>query len=130
MTRSAEKVADQDPSLFPKQDGAGAVMIVGKDGGVNVVLRINALSMEDTAKLGTGGVYLQIAGTLGKSIAGAIAASAKSKDSDVCVYLDDAARKDLVEQLARFDTILDLHTLMAQQNAAKGQRAIVREVKG
>ena len=128
MNRSASEVVKQDPALLPEQDGARAVMIVGKDGGVPVVLRINALSMEDTAALGTGGVYLQIAGELGKSIAAAIAAAAKSKDVDVCVYLDDGARRDLVEQLSRFETILSLHALMAKQAAGETeeQRAMAQ----
>lgn len=123
MKRSAIATLEADPALFPEVDGPRAVMILGKDNGAAVQLHINALPLEETARLGTGGVYLQIAGVRGTSLASTIAASAKFKDDDVCVYLDDEARKNLAEQLHRYETIQELHVLMARNSAGPTEEA-------
>ena len=126
MTRSANAAIENDPALMPADDGARAIMILGKDSGAGVELRIQAMTMEDTAAFGAGGVYLQIGGVRGTSLASTLKAAAKMGDEDVCLYLNTAARENLVEQLSRFQTILSLHTLMSKNDMAQTeeQRAI------
>jgi hypothetical protein len=124
MRESIKNIVSRFAALVPAKDrgnAAGgdmrAVMILGDNTGEPARLTINAIAAEDVPEFGRG-VYLLIEGYFGADLVKPIARAAENKDGDICIFLNEPAKANLLEQLETHRTIVSLHDAMAKQ--AKG----------
>jgi hypothetical protein len=96
-----------------------AVMILGDNTGAVVRLTVTAIDAGDAVEYGRG-VYLAIEGDFGADLRGALANAVLAGDKDICIFLNEPAKANLLEQLETHRTIVAMHQAMAEQNRKRG----------
>ncbi len=96
-----------------------AVMIYGQNAGAVARLTVTAIDAADVPEYGRG-VYLVIEGDFHADLRDAIAGAAAAGDRDLCIFLNEPAKANLLEQLEHHRTIISLQEAMAAQARARG----------